>query len=105
MARLIEIKGLGDAVKGIRREMSSIRAVAGEINAEAPMLRAELTDIRDQIREHRADITAEAGSLGNGGEHGDKPPPKSDAGDKKPDKVEVSADDVSALTEHLPPVQ
>jgi hypothetical protein len=73
MARLIEIAGLGDAVKSMRKEIASIKSVAKDINTEAPMLLAEMTDIRDQIREHRADIKADAASLPNSGGQSDEP--------------------------------
>ena len=67
MARLLEIKGLGAAVSGIKSEISAIKTIAADINTEAPQLRAELADLRDQIKQHRADLRFEAEALGNGG--------------------------------------
>lgn len=65
MARLIEIKGLGDAVAGAKKGISDLKAAAGGLNAETGMLVAEINDLTDQVKQHRADLKFEAETLGN----------------------------------------
>ena len=65
MARLLEIKGLGADVKSVKAHIAGIKSVAKDLNEEAPKLRAEMADILEQVKEHRADLAAEAGDLGN----------------------------------------
>lgn len=91
MARLIEIAGLGDAVKSMRKDIAGLKSVAKDINTEAPLLLAEMTGIRDQIREHRADLKADAASLGNSNGNGSgdseepKEEPKTETGTEQPE--------------------
>lgn len=65
MARLIEIKGLSDAVAGAKKGISDLKAAAGGLNASTGMLVAEINDLKDQVDQHRADLKFEAETLGN----------------------------------------
>jgi hypothetical protein len=65
MARLIEIKGLGDAVAGAKKGISDLKVAAGSLNASTGMLVAEINDLKDQVEQHRADLKFEAETLGN----------------------------------------
>ena len=93
MARLIEIKGLGADIAGIKKGMGDLRKIAAEVGAEHTGLKAELGDLKDQLQAHRADLRFEAESLGNGGGHVDEPPLKSEVEPSKPadDHVEPPA--------------
>ena len=93
MARLIEIKGLGADIAGIKKGMGDLRKIAAEVGAEHTGLKAELGDLKEQLKAHRADLRFEAESLGNGGEHADEPPSNSEAEPLKPadDHVEPPA--------------
>lgn len=96
MARLIEIAGLGDAVKSMRKDIAGLKSVAKDINTEAPLLLAEMTDIRDQIREHRADLKADAASLGNSGAQSN-----GSQGDEKQPVVSLTAQEAATLAEQV----
>lgn len=65
VARLIEIKGLGDAVAGAKKGISDLKAAAGDLNASTGKLVAEIKDLTEQVEQHRADLKFEAESLGN----------------------------------------
>lgn len=67
MARLIEIKGLGNIVAEAKKGIGDLRAAAGDLNAETAGLTAELNDLTDQVKQHRADLRFEAETLGNSG--------------------------------------
>jgi hypothetical protein len=71
MVRLIEIKGLGDAVAGAKKGIADLKAAAGGLNASTGKLVAELNDLTEQVEQHRSDLHFEAESLGNS-------PPKSE---------------------------
>lgn len=65
MARLLEIKGLGDAVAGAKKGISDLKASAGRLNASTGMLVAEINDLTAQVEQHRSDLHFEAETLGN----------------------------------------
>lgn len=65
MARLIEIKGLSDAVAGAKKGISDLKAAAGGLNTSTGMLVAEINDLKNQVEQHRADLKFEAETLGN----------------------------------------
>ena len=65
MARLIEIKGLGNIVAEAKKGIGELRASAGELNTQTSGLKAEIDDLTAQVKQHRADLRFEAETLGN----------------------------------------
>jgi hypothetical protein len=65
MARLIEIKGLGNVVAEAKKGIGELRNAAGALNTETAGLKAEIDDLTDQVKQHRADLRFEAETLGN----------------------------------------
>jgi hypothetical protein len=78
MARLIEIKGLGNIVADAKRGIGDLRSAAGELNTETAGLKAEIDDLTDQVKQHRADLRFEAETMGN------SPPPETGSSEKPP---------------------
>jgi hypothetical protein len=66
MARLIEIKGLGNIVAEAKKGIGELRTSAGALNTETTGLKAEIDDLTAQVKQHRADLRFEAETLGNG---------------------------------------
>jgi len=65
MARLIEIKGLGDTIAATTRAIGDVKARAASVNITAGMLGAELADLNEQLQQHRDDLRFHADTLGN----------------------------------------
>ena len=77
MARLIEIKGLGNIVAEAKKGIGELRTSAGALNTETTGLKAEIDDLTAQVKQHRADLRFEAETLGNSPpeETSETPPP------------------------------
>lgn len=78
MARLIEIKGLGNIVAEAKKGIGELRGAAAGLNTETTGLKAEIDDLTAQVKQHRADLRFEAETLGNSppaDEESVKPPP------------------------------
>jgi hypothetical protein len=84
MARLIEIKGLGNIVAEAKKGIGELRGAAGDLNVETAGLKAEINDLTDQVKQHRKDLRFEAETLGNGG--GDLDEKKPEPPVKAPEK-------------------
>lgn len=81
MPPLIEIKGLGQAVAGVREEIRRSRDSAGRLQDSAFKLRAEIEDYHAQVEQARSDLAFEAQTLGNsGGSSQQQEPPPVGAG-------------------------
>lgn len=74
MARLIELKGFGNAISDVRKGIGEVRALAGNVQTEAGMLKAELADVHEQIKDFRAQLKEEASTLGNSPPQSEPPP-------------------------------
>lgn len=68
MPPLIEIKGLGAAVKSAKAGIASVRAETAGLSSDATALVAAIQDVRTQISQAHADLKFESETLGNGGE-------------------------------------
>jgi hypothetical protein len=65
MARMIEIKGLGNIVAEAKKGIGELRGAAAGLNTETSGLKAEIDDLTAQVKQHRADLRFEAETLGN----------------------------------------
>lgn len=96
MARLIEIKGLGDAVAGAKKGIADLKAAAGSLNTSTGMLVAEINDLKDQVEQHRADLKFEAETLGNSSTDSEKQVITSDGVGKVEDVLPLKPDSAGA---------
>jgi hypothetical protein len=62
---MAEIKGLKGQMLRLRQRIDNIQRLAGEADNAGSFLESELTDFHDQFRDHRDDLVAAAGVLGN----------------------------------------
>lgn len=68
---ILEIKGLGNAVRDVRGHISGIRALAADVSVSGTKLKASLEDVKKQIEDAQSDIEFEAQTLGNSGKSDD----------------------------------
>lgn len=64
---LVEIKGLGNAMAGVRDGIRGVRKLVADLNDSSSGLAAELQDVQKQIEQARSDLKFEAQTLGNSG--------------------------------------
>jgi hypothetical protein len=62
---MAEIKGLRDRMLRLRQRIDNIQKLAGEADQAGSFLETELTDFHGQFKNHRDDLVAAAGVVGN----------------------------------------
>ena len=67
--KLLEIKGLGNAMADVRDGMRGLKSLVADVSESASGFAAELSDVKAQIEQARDDLRFEAQTLGN------SPPP------------------------------
>jgi hypothetical protein len=84
---MAEIKGLKDRMLRLRQRIDNIQKLAGEADDAGSFLEMELSDFHEQFTDHRDDLVAAAGVLGNSSGVSSK----QQSDEKLPDAVPLTA--------------